>query len=562
MVLAGNLNGNVPNPGNYFTTLAGWGFTQAQFDASNLAVDVSDDGFDNSTTTPNHFVLYRNGDKTQASRLIYRVTQGTPGNDAGQGNNGHGQLNGSIIGGFVPTGSVTVNGNTTTTTGFPHADAQGFRYGLGVAPFVKLGNSTIFDSTAGTFTNPDYNVLQSAAYAAGARISSNSWGAPTNGVYNSDSQAYDNLVRDAQTGVAGNQGMVIVFSAGNNGSGATTIGTPGTGKNLITVGAAEGVRSHNTAVGGTSATGADGCGIADTGADSANDIISFSSRGPCTDGRVKPDIMAGGTHITGVTYVTATSTLNGTAAATYRASGVCGLSGSGTIGAAGNFFPQGEQWYSTSSGTSHSCPAVAGAATLVFQQFINNPAYLANRTPAGANPPSPALVKAYLMNSARYMTGVSANDVLPSNSQGMGHANLGTAFDGVSRAIRDQHTGDRFHVHRPVAHLHRHDHGQLQALPRDARLDRQIRPHLRRGLRQQPRPDRHGRGPDLQGQRVRHWRPERHRRHGRRTQQRGERVPARWHHRQLLDHRCGGQHRRPGRRDHHGQQPGLRARGV
>ena len=203
-ILAGNLSGNGPATGiNYFNTLAAWGFTQAQFDASNFAVDVSDDGFDNSTTTPNHFALYRNGDKTQASRLIYRVTQGTPGNDAGQGNSGHGQLNGSIIGGFVPTGSVTVNGNTTSTTTFPHADAQGFRYGLGIAPFVKLGNSTIFDSTAGTFTNPNYTTLQSAAYAAGARVSSNSWGAPVSGVYNSDSQAYDNLVRDAQPGTAG-----------------------------------------------------------------------------------------------------------------------------------------------------------------------------------------------------------------------------------------------------------------------------------------------------------------------------------------------------------------------
>lgn len=452
-VLAGAISGNAPTAGNYLSTLAGWGFTQAQFDASGLAVDVSDDGVDNGTTTPNHFVLYKNGDKTQASRFIYRVTQGTSGTDGGVGNSGHGQLNTSIIGGFVPNTSVTVNGNTTPTTTFPHADAQGFRYGLGIAPFVKLGNSTIFDPS---FTSPNYATLQSAAYAAGARVSSNSWGSDAAGAYTSDAQSYDNLVRDAQSGTAGNQGMVIVFSAGNAGSGAGTIGAPGSAKNIICVGAAEGVRSHALAAGGLDAAGNDGCAITDAGADSINDIATFSSRGPCKDGRIKPDLVAGGTHITGMTYVTATSTQNGTAATTYRADGVCGLSGNtATTGQVADFFPtansgaapynQAQKWWSTSSGTSHSCPAVSGAAALVFQQFLNNPSYLAtNRTPAGAAPPSPALVKGYLLNSTRFMTGLSANDALPSNSQGMGHANLGTAFDGVTRIIRDQVPADRF----------------------------------------------------------------------------------------------------------------------
>ncbi len=454
VVLGGSLTGNGPTAGtNYFNLLATWGFTQAQFDASGLVVDVSDDGVDNGTTTPNHFVLYRNGDKTQASRLVYRTTAGTAGTDAGQGRSGHGQLNTSIIGGFVPNTSVTVNGNTTTTTSFPHADALGFRYGLGIVPFVKLGNSTIFDPN---FTNPTYGTLMSNAYNAGARISSNSWGGTGNGAYNSDAQAYDRLVRDASTGTGGNQQMVIVFAAGNSGSAASTIGAPGTGKNVITVGAAEGVRSHALSAGGLDAAGNDGCSIADAGADSSNDIISFSGRGPCTDGRIKPDITAGGTHITGMTFVTATSTLTGTATSTYRADGVCGLPGNtATVGQIPDFFPtqnsgsppynQAQQWYSTSSGTSHSTPAIAGAATLVFQQYINNPSYLgSNRTPAGAAPPSPALVKAHLMNSARYMTGVSANDALPSNSQGMGHGNLGMAFDGVPRTIRDQVAADRF----------------------------------------------------------------------------------------------------------------------
>jgi len=38
--------------------------------------------------------------------------------------------------------------------------------------------------------------------------------------------------------------------------------------------------------------GSDGSGVTDAQADSANDIVSFSSRGPCSDGRHKPEITA------------------------------------------------------------------------------------------------------------------------------------------------------------------------------------------------------------------------------------------------------------------------------
>jgi hypothetical protein len=347
----------------------------------------------------------------------------TPGTDAGLGNSGHGQLNMSIVGGFVPTGTV----GGVNFGAFPHSDGSGFRYGFGVAPYVRLANSVIFDPT---FRSPNFATMLDANYVAGTRISSNSWGAAVGGAYTAESQTYDRLVRDAVAGTAGNQQMVILFAAGNDGPGANTIGSPGTGKNMITVGAAENVHPFG---------GADGCGTTDAEADSANDIVGFSSRGPTDDARFKPEIVAPGTHVTGMAFVTPDSTGNGTAVATYRAVGVC----AGVGGA--NWFPSGQTWYTASSGTSHSTPALAGGAALVYQQFINNPPYLANfRTPAGSAPPSPALTKAYLVNSTRYMTGVSANDTLPSNSQGMGMMNLGRAFDGTPRAIRDQVAADTF----------------------------------------------------------------------------------------------------------------------
>src|SRR5262249_62075100 len=108
--------------------------------------------------------------------------------------------------------------------------------------------------------------------------------------------------------------------------------------------------------------------------------------------------------------------------------------------------PVGQTLYGWSSGTSHSAPAVAGGAALVYQFFLNS----------GLSAPSPAMTKAFLMNSAAYMTGVGAGGNLPSNSQGMGRVDLGRAFDGVQRLMVDQtqtfdSTGQTFQVTGSVA---------------------------------------------------------------------------------------------------------------
>jgi hypothetical protein len=234
-------------------------------------------------------------------------------------------------------------------------------------------------------------------------------------------------VRDAQPAGSsfptdGNQEMVIVFSAGNSGSGGHTIGWPGTAKNVITVGAAEGVLAMN---------GTDKCGFSDTISDSANDIASFSSRGPCNDNRRKPDLVAPGTRITGGVLQTATPGVNGTADGCYNGADVCGAPHNS------NFWPSGQQWYTASDGTSHSTPCVAGGAALVRQFLIN----------LGQNPPSPAMTKALLMNSARYITGSGANDTLWSNAQGMGEMDLDALTRrGLSTAtlLRDELPDDLF----------------------------------------------------------------------------------------------------------------------
>src|SRR6185436_4312191 len=237
------------------------------------------------------------------------------------------------------------------------------------------------------------------AYNAGARISSNSWGYTTGNNYNADTQSHDAAVRDAVSGTAGNQELAIVFAAGNSGSGAGTIHPPGTGKNVLTVGASENFRQ----------TGTDGCAVANTGANDARDIINFSGRGPTSDSRIKPDICAPGTHIEG-----AASRATG-----YDGSGVCN-----------QFWPTGQTLYAWSSGTSHSTPAVSGFCALIRQWYINH----------GLTPPSPAMLKAEVVSGATYMSGVGANDTLPSNAQGMGRINMALAFDSAARVSVDQTT--------------------------------------------------------------------------------------------------------------------------
>src|SRR6185436_4951396 len=105
----------------------------------------------------------------------------------------------------------------------------------------------------------------------------------------------------------------------------------------------------------------------------------------------------------------------------YNGSGVCG----GNPNPPNIYYPPGQITYTWSSGTSHSAPGVAGAASLVYNYY--------NRLLNPGHTPSPAMLKALMVNTPRYLTGLSANDTLPSNSQGWGDVNLGLVFDNTPR---------------------------------------------------------------------------------------------------------------------------------
>lgn len=405
-IMAGALNpaGTQPSGPGYLAWLQSRGFPTDP--AEYPIVDVTDDGIDNGTATPLHADFYLFGQITQTDRLIYNTNWTTDPSADGAG--GHGNINASIVAGY------------NDRAGFPHEDSAGYNYGLGVNPFGRVAGSKVFNN-AGNWDLPgdNYTALISRTYALGGRISTNSWGANTAGAYTTYDQAYDALVRDAQPGggaFAGNQQITILFAAGNAGSGANTTGSPGNAKNVITVGAAESVRP----------TWTDGCGIGPTGSDSAQDMAWFSSRGPTDDQRVKPDLVAPGTHIQG-----AASQASG-----YDGSGVCDP-----------YMPIGQTLYAASSGTSHSTPAAAGAASLAHYWY---------RTHYGGQPPSPAMTKAWLINATRYLTGTGAGGNLPSNSQGYGETLLSRAFDYTPRLVVDQvhlfsATGQVFQVQGQVA---------------------------------------------------------------------------------------------------------------
>jgi len=396
-IIAGNFNFDQSGPSGpgYLTFLAGLGFSTTPADYP--IVDITDDGIGNGTVASNDPTLHELGLLANPTRLAYVAN--CTNSASGEGVDGHGHINTSIVGGY------------DTRSGFPFQDLDTYQRGLGVNPYARLGGHRIFDpgfdqsSCGGT----DTGVIQ-AVWQAGGRINSNSWGCSgCAGSYDDGSQAYDVGVRDADLGAAGNQELIVVFSAGNSGPSAATVGTPGNGKNMITVGASENDRPSDEDGNWT-----DGCLVGPTGADDAMDVIDFSSRGPSPGGRTKPEVIAPGTHIQG------TASTN----AGYTGNGVCD-----------QFRPSAQTTFAASSGTSHSCPAVAGVASLIYYWLENG---FATVGPASLTPPSPAMVKAYLMAHPTYLTGVDANDTLPSNSQGYGMPDLGTMFDDSDRYLVDQ----------------------------------------------------------------------------------------------------------------------------
>ncbi len=263
--------------------------------------------------------------------------------------------------------SSTVVGDNFVNLSTP--TAPGINTGDGMAPNAKLVFQDVGNDTTGCLSGlNDPYAMYLQALNAGARTHSNSYGSATGGAYTADDATADRFLFDHEE-------MTIFFSAGNSGSGANTIGSPGNSKNVVTVGA--------------------------LGSGNSLTVASFSSRGPTDDGRRKPDIMAPGTVVSA-------------AGDSSHTSNNCG--------------------FKTLSGTSMACPATAGAATLLRQYFEDG--YYPSGTASAADALSPraALVKALLLNGTRGLP-----DATPfNNNYGWGRVFLDNNlfFTGDGREIR------------------------------------------------------------------------------------------------------------------------------
>ena len=317
------------------------------YDGSDVTVSVADSGLDNGDSGTMHPDLFgRTPDFFYYGNLT----------DASD-EHGHGTHVAGIIAG---------NGSTGET------DENGFLYGLGVAPGADIIAQRIFDSVGG-YEEPagGFEQLTRDATRAGAVIGSNSWGDDTQGRYDTSAMEFDALVRDADALKLGDQPYILEFSAGNAGPGSQTVGSPAVAKNVIATGASENDREDLFIY-----------------TDGPDTMADFSSRGPCEDGRIKPDIVAPGTWIASLKSASATDE---------------------------NAWAPIDNYYFYMGGTSQAGPHASGAAAVFVQYYRQT---VTNTTP------SPALVKAALINSATDMNDGFSTAAVPNMDEGWGRIDL------------------------------------------------------------------------------------------------------------------------------------------
>ena len=410
-IIAGRLNATRTGPAapGYREWLESLNFSTDPADYPLLA--INDDGIGNGGTAggAGDESLTRNGAGIE-SRVAFAVDCG---GDIPESTHGHGHLMASIAAGYDDAG------------GFPYRDPDGYRRREGVNPWARLSNIDSFSWAVGSGCGDTEAGIIALQASQNVRVSSNSWGyIPEGGVYDVTSRAYDIGTRDALPDVDGNQPIAFVFAAGNFGPNLRTMAAPGNAKNVITVGASENQRPADE---DGPWQGSERCMAGPQDADNAMDIASYSSRGPAVGGRAKPELVAPGTHV------------QGSASTSWWYDG---------FSACEKYHPDHQTELTTSMGTSLATPAVAGAATLIYRYLETSHLFAA---------PSPALIKSYLIAHPTYLTGLGANDTLPSPTQGYGLPNLGDAFaPDTARVLVDQmHTfgaaGETFALNGAVA---------------------------------------------------------------------------------------------------------------
>ena len=314
-------------------------------------------------------------------------------------------------------------GHGTHVAGSVLGNGSAWSNGLyeGIAYGAELVFQSCGDAGSSIFLPDDLNDLYIQAYTNDARIHSDSWGGESSGEYTIECQQSDEFIWNHPE-------MLIVFSAGNegvdeDGDGVVdlrSIGAPALAKNVLAVGAAISDREPGSG-GYSSYTWGEAWGnsyftppvrdghISEPWDGIHQGMAAFSSRGPCSDGRVKPDIVAPGTDIISCrSRMPDASTLWGT--------------GKGVLANAAS------NYYTFCGGTSMATPLTAGAAG-VARQYLVETRGLAN--------PSAALIKALMTAGARTLApgqyGLGRTREIPFGSrpnvvEGWGHVDLGNTL--------------------------------------------------------------------------------------------------------------------------------------
>jgi len=269
----------------------------------------------------------------------------------------------------------------------------------GMAPEAKIYFQSLLDDDDTIQLPLELKDLFEEAYLAGARIHNNSWGSSTASKYTASALEVDEFAYERKD-------MLLVFSAGNDGSASTfnnvpqgyvdysSIGSPASAKNVLTVGASRSTRNS----GGFSKRTYNQVWpksfphppyyTVETVSGNAECLAGFSSRGPCDDMRIKPDVVAPGTDIIS------------TRSAEAGLSSFWGILSSYPL-------------YALMGGTSMSAPIVSGFVALVREYYrkVHNHA------------PSAALLKATVINGCRMLNGddsILTHPKVPNWNQGFG----------------------------------------------------------------------------------------------------------------------------------------------
>ena len=137
-----------------------------------------------------------------------------------------------------------------------------------------------------------YWVMQTS-YNLGSRIFTNSWGGDTTG-YSFHAYEVDLFIHN-------NPDYSVIFSAGNDGPGVSTIKSPGISKNAITVGSTfnsyQSFVEYNENQYELNRNGSTLTNNTNIKYFNENQLSDFSSRGPTLDGRIKPDVVFPGEFI-------------------------------------------------------------------------------------------------------------------------------------------------------------------------------------------------------------------------------------------------------------------------